>query len=198
MDSGGDERGEAAGGTEAREPALPDPSLAGLFLGFLTVGLLGFGGVLPIARRMIIEDKRWMTAAEFADLLGLCQFLPGGNVINLSVAVGFSFRGSAGAAAALLGLVTMPGAIVIALGILYTRFQDDPQVRHVFAGLAATAAGLLIATAVKLALPLRDKPVRIGIALLCFGAVAILRLPLVPTLIVLAPFSMLVIRLTRG
>lgn len=73
-----------------RAPALP--SLLALFLGFLSVGMYGFGGVLPWARRMVVEQRRWLTAAEFADLLGLCQFLPGGNIMNLTVAVGARFR----------------------------------------------------------------------------------------------------------
>jgi hypothetical protein len=78
-----------------REP----PSIGALFVGFLGLGLIGFGGVLPLARRMLVERKRWLTPDAFTELLGLCQFLPGGNIINLSVAVGLEFRGVGGAAA---------------------------------------------------------------------------------------------------
>ena len=183
---------------ETREAVAVEPSLGELFTGFLGIGLLGFGGVLPMARRMIVEDRRWMTAAEFGELLGLCQFLPGGNVINLSVATGIRFRGPIGAMASLVGLVTVPGILVIALGLVYSRFADNPQVRHAFAGLAAAAAGLLIGTVVKLAVPLRRNPVMVAAALICFVAIAILRLPLLPTLLVLLPLSIAAARLLRA
>ncbi|MDB5653541.1 MAG: chromate transporter [Tardiphaga sp.] len=172
--------------------AVPEPPTVGaLFAGFLHLGLIGFGGVLPMTRRMVVEQRGWLTEAEFIDLLGLCQFLPGGNIINLSVAIGLHFRGLAGAVASLLGLIAAPSAIVIGLGVIYDRFKDDPRVGHLFAGLAAAAAGLLVAMAIKIALPLRAKPVGIIIAALCFVAIAILRLPLLPTMIVLASLSML-------
>jgi chromate transporter len=168
------------------------PSVGALFLGFLGLGLIGFGGVLPMARRMLVEQRGWMTSQAFAETLGLCQFLPGGNVINLSVAVGLEFRGVAGGVASLLGLIAAPTAVVIVLGVVYDRFQDDPHLRHVFAGLAAAAAGLLVATALKMLAPLRTKRLSIGIVAVCFLAVAWLRLPLLPTMLVLAPLSILV------
>lgn len=131
------------------------PGNAALFLGFLWLGLIGFGGVLPMARSMLVERRRWLNAEQFTELLGLCQFLPGGNVINLSVAVGMEFRGLRGALCALLGLISAPTAIVVGLGVVYARFQNDPHVQHVFAGLAAAAAGLLLSTGIKMLLPLR-------------------------------------------
>jgi len=124
-------------------------------------------------------------------LLGLCQFLPGGNIINLSVAIGLQFRGIAGACAALLGLIAAPSAIVIGLGMIYQRFNDS-AIQHLFGGLAAAAAGLLVATALKMAVPIRRKPLAIAIAVLFFAAIAVLRLPLLPTMLVLVPLSILV------
>jgi len=168
------------------------PTAAQLFTGFLTLGLMGFGGVLPLARHMIVEERRWLTAEEFTDVLGLCQFLPGGNIINLSVAIGLKFHGVRGAFAAILGLIAAPTAIVIALGAVYDRFAGDPHIRHLFAGLAAAAAGLLISLAAKIALPLRGNPAGMAVAALCFAAIAVLRLPLLPTMAVLAPLSILV------
>jgi chromate transporter len=170
--------------------AVP-PTVGALFTGFLTLGLLGFGGVLPMARRMIVEDRRWLTGAEFTELLGLCQFLPGGNVINLSVAIGLRFRGIAGALASLVGLIAAPTAIVVMLGMVYDRFQNDPHIQHLFAGLAAAAAGLLVSMAIKIAWPIRTKPIAVVIATLCFIAIAVLRLPLLPTMLVLASLSIL-------
>lgn len=167
------------------------PTVGALFGGFLSLELTGFGGVLPLARRMVVDDRRWLTGAEFTDLLGLCQFLPGGNIINLSVAIGLHFRGLGGAVASLLGLIAAPTAIVVMLGMVYERFENQPQVRHVFAGLAAAAAGLLIATALRIAKPIRGDIVAIAVAALCFVAIGLLRLPLLPTMLVLAAVSML-------
>jgi chromate transporter len=171
-----------------REP----PTTGALFLGFLQLGLTGFGGVLPLARRMLVDDRRWLTEAEFTELLGLAQFLPGGNIINMSVAVGLHFRGIAGAFAALLGLILAPTVIVVSLGMVYDQFANDPHIQHLFSGLAAAASGLLTSMAIKIALPIRTKPVSIIIATLCFLAIAVLRLPLLPTMLVLASLSFFV------
>jgi chromate transporter len=167
------------------------PGLGALFMGFFTIGVCGFGGVLPWARRMIVEQRRWMTPAEFSDLLGLCQFLPGGNVINVAVAVGARFAGAVGSVAAFTGLMAAPMAIVLGLGVLYARTSDLPVVRHGMAGLAAIASALVLATALKIAAPLRSRPVGIVVALATFVAVAVLRWPLPPVLLAAAPLSIL-------
>jgi chromate transporter len=173
------------------DPQAAPPGNGELFLGFLMLGLIGFGGVLPLARNLLVEDRRWLSGQQFTELLGLCQFLPGGNVINLSVAVGMEFRGLRGAFCALLGLISAPTAIVVGLGMVYARFQNDAHVQHVFAGLAAAAAGLLLSTGVKMLLPLRGKWLALGIVALCLIAIAWLRLPLLPTMLTLAPLSIL-------
>jgi len=174
-----------------QEPFTP-PTVAEIFIGFLTLGLTAFGGALPLARREIVERRKWLTPDEFVDLLGLCQFLPGGNVINLSVAVGMKFRGVAGALAGLLGLIVGPSLIVIGLGVLYQRTHQDPHIRHLFAGLAAAAAGLLVSMAIKVAWPLRRKLSMAAVAAVAFVAIALLRLPLLPVMLVLTPVSIFV------
>ncbi|WP_232446928.1 chromate transporter [Burkholderia ubonensis] len=166
-----------------------DVGLAELFTGFLSLGLMSFGGALPFARRTIVEERKWLSADEFTDLLGLCQFLPGGNVINLSVAVGMRFRGVPGAFAGILGLIAGPTLVVVALGVLYAKTANEPAVRHLFAGLSAAAAGLLAAMAVKVAKPLRHARAAAGIAALAFVAIAVLRIPLLTTMLVLTPLS---------
>ncbi len=168
------------------------PTIGDLFKGFLLLGVTGFGGVLPLARHMVVEQRRWLTGAEFSEILSLCQFLPGGNIINLSVAIGLHFRGIAGAVAAIAGLIAAPTAIVVALGVVYARFSHDPHVVHMFAGLAAAAAGLLIAMALKLSTVLRRRPFGVAVALVIFAAIAGFHLPLVPTMLVGAPVSILV------
>ena len=174
---------------EGTETELATPTIGELFRGFLVLGLTGFGGVLPLAHHMIVERRRWLDNAEFTELLGLCQFLPGGNIINVATAVGMNFRGIPGAFAAILGLIAVPTAVVIGLGVIYGRFADDPVVRHLFGGLAAAAAGLLISTAIKIAWPLRRDVVGLFIGALCVLAIAVFRLPLLPTLLTLAPLS---------
>ncbi|GLU35502.1 chromate transporter [Trinickia caryophylli] len=160
-----------------------------LFVGFLTLGLVSFGGALPFVRHKVVEERRWLSSEEFTDLLGLCQFLPGGNVINLSVAIGMRFRGVAGALASLVGLIAAPSLIVIGLGVLYAKTQHIPAVHHAFGGLAAAAAGLLVAMALKVAKPLRGVGAGVIIAALAFVSIAVFRLPLLPTMLVLTPLS---------
>jgi chromate transporter len=178
----------------AAAPVQTTPGLAALFCGFLSLGLLSFGGTLPLARRIIVEERRWLNGEEFIEVLGLCQFLPGGNIMNTSVAIGHRFRGAAGSFAALLGLIAAPTAIVIGLDTIYDRFRDLPQVQHIFTGLAAGAAGLLVAMACSMTKALWERArMRLwrnaGIALVCFAAIAVLRLPLVPVMLVLATLS---------
>jgi chromate transporter len=164
----------------------PNPTVFDLFAGFFVVGLCGFGGVLPWARRLIVEQRRWLTVAEFTDMLGLCQFLPGGNIMNVTIALGSRFRGVPGAAAAFLGLMTAPVAIVIGLGVVYDRYADLPPVRHAFVGLSVAAAAYMCATAWKIAWPLRGRHLEIAIAVCTFVAIALLRLPLPAAMPVLA------------
>ena len=176
-------------------PAEPaGPGLASLFAGFFGIGIVGFGGVLPWARRMVVEQRGWMGAAEFNDLLALCQFLPGPNIVNMAVAIGDRYRGMAGSVACLAGLLAAPMAIVIALGGVYDRYGHLPVVAHAFGGLAAAASGLVVSMAVKIAAPLRGQWLACAVAVVAFIAIAVLRLPLLPTMLVLAPASILLLR----
>jgi len=124
-----------------------------LFGGFFQAGIIGFGGVLPFARRLMVEKWGWLTAEEFNDLFSLCQFMPGANIVNMAFAFGARHQGVSGAAAAVTGLLAAPMAIVMVLGALYGRFGGIAVVQHGLAGLAAAACGLVAATAVKIAWP---------------------------------------------
>lgn len=163
-----------------------NPTVFDLFAGFFIVGVCGFGGVLPWARRMIVEQRQWLTSAEFTEMLGLCQFLPGGNIMNVTIALGSRFRGVPGAIACFLGLMTAPVAIVIGLGAIYDQYASYAPVRRAFVALSAAAAAYLLASAWKIAAPLRGRPLAIALAALTFAAIAILRLPLLAALPVLA------------
>lgn len=190
-DSASSPASPAESGLPPAVPAGPGPSIAELFLTFATVSLSGFGGVLAWARRMLVENKRWMTAEEFNELLALCQFLPGPNIVNLGTVFGMRTRGIQGALACLIGLVGPSVALMIAAGILYRRFGALPELHGVLSGLAAAAAGLIVATAAKLAEPLAR--VRLGpehvIALATFVTIGVLRLSLPLVLLLVVPVS---------
>ena len=172
-------------------PEAAVPALGELFGGFFGIGIVGFGGVLPWARRMMVEQRRWLTPGEFNDILALCQFLPGPNIVNMAVAIGDRFRGPAGSAACLVGLLAAPMAIVMLLGGVYGRYGHLPIVMHGFAGLAAAASGLVVALAVKVATPLRGRWLPCAVACVAFVTVAVLKWPLLPTMLTLAPASVL-------
>lgn len=154
------------------------PSLKELFLGFSSVGLSGFGGVLPFARRMLVEQRRWMTAEEFNTQFGLCQFLPGPNVVNLAVVVGKRHGGLAGAIVAPLGLLAGPLVIVLLLALLYDRYGELSVVQAMLRGIAAAGAGLLFAMAWRMGSALRDKRYFLPFAVLVVVAIAGLRWPM--------------------
>ena len=163
-----------AAGTESQNR----PDLRALFLGFSSVGLSGFGGVLPFARRMLVDERKWMTAEEFNTQLGFCQFLPGPNVINLSVIVGKRHRGVAGAIVAPLGLLAGPLVIVLLLALLYDRYGSLPLAQSMLRGIAAAGSGLLFAMAWRMGMAIKDKPLFLPFTGLTVAAIAGLRWPM--------------------
>lgn len=122
-----------------------------LFKVFSHMAILGFGGVLPFAYRHLVERTQWLTAAEFGQLLSIAQLLPGPTICNLSVMVGQRYAGVAGGFSALAGLLLGPFFIVIALGVAYQGLVHHPLFVNAMRGMAAAAAGLILATALKLA-----------------------------------------------
>jgi chromate transporter len=170
---------------------LQSPSPGDLFLAFLVVGLSGFGGVLPFARRTLVERRGWLSEADFNETLALCQSLPGPNIVNMSVVVGSRFAGPRGAVACLTGLVVAPVALVLVLATLWGRFGATGQVRDGVGGLAAAAAGLAGATTLKMARPILARaPFSAGpVIAAAFVAVGLLRLPLPWVALTLASLS---------
>jgi len=167
----------------------PDvPPLAELFLGFAKCSISGFGGVLPFARRMLVEEKRWLTEREFADLFTFCQFIPGANIVNLSVCVGARFHGPLGSFVALMGMLIPPTLVILLIGAFYVEFGQTPLMQGLFRGLGAAAAGLVVSTALKIGSSLHAKAQYL-FAFLAFAAIAWWRIPLVLMLGVLAPIS---------
>jgi len=143
-----------ADGTTPRVPA----SCGELFRVFNRLAMRGFGGVLPIAHRTLVDEEHWLAPQQFVELLALSQVLPGPNVINMALIFGDRHFGWRGALAASAGLLALPLAIVLALALGYHRFADQPQVVGALRGMGAVAAGLVISTAVKLAPTLRKNP----------------------------------------
>jgi chromate transporter len=154
------------------------PDIRALFLGFSSVGLSGFGGVLPFARRMLVEERQWLSAEEFNTQLGFCQFLPGPNVVNLAVLVGKRYHGVPGAIVAPLGLLAGPLAIVLLLALLYDRYGSLPLAQSMLRGIAAAGCGLLLAMAWRMGMAIRDKPIFLPFTVLTVASVAWLRWPL--------------------
>src|ERR1700760_724584 len=173
-----------------RLPA-PPPGLIELFVAFARMSLAGFGGVLVFARRGIVEQHRWMTAEEFNETFALCHFLPGPNIVNLSVVFGSRFRGIGGAIAAFAGLVGPPLVLVTILAALYAHFGQVDALRRILAGVSCAAVGLLISVVFRMAMPLVWKRDLVGLAVLAavFAAIGIARLPLQAVLLVAIPLS---------
>lgn len=169
------------------------PSRTDLFLAFFKITIMGFGGTLPWTRRMFVEEKRWMTAEEFNDVYALCQFLPGPNIVSLTAVFGSRMRGWSGALAAWFGFMTLPFLLMVTVGALYARYGDVDALRRILTGLAAGAAGLLIATAAKMVVPLCSFKDRVGpapaVVLAATLAIGVMRWPLLWVLCVLVPVS---------
>ncbi len=165
-------------------PPRPAPSsLRDLFFSFTWLALQGFGGVLAVVQRVIVEEKRWLTREEFLEDWAVAQVMPGPNVINLSLMLGDRYFGLRGAIAAVAGMLTVPLLVVLALAILYAHFAADPRVAGALRGMGAVAAGLIAATGLKLAAALANNVMGMAMcglaAVATFVAVAVLRVPLV-------------------
>ena len=157
-------------------PVHPPRNLFELFSGFLAIGARSFGGVMPWAHRVMVEERRWLTPADFTETIGLCQFLPGPNIGNSSIVLGKRWFGVRGALAAFLGLMVLPFIWVMALGVLYADYSFNPAVRAFVTGIGVAGAGLFIGTAVKLGRELVRKPVALAVVAACFAAVGVGRI----------------------
>jgi chromate transporter len=174
----------------------PPKHLGELFIGFLWIGARSFGGVLPWAYRTMVEERRWLTQADFAETVGLCQFLPGPNIGNTSIVLGKRWFGLAGSIVAFLGLLALPFIWVLALFALYTDFSSHPVVNAVVTGVGAAGAGLFIGTAIKLGKALARKPAALAIIAACFLCAAVARFSLIA--VIPAGFAVALVAARRG
>jgi len=165
------------------------PTLA---FAFLKVALASFGGGLSAwSRRVLVEERRWMADDEFLSALTLCRLLPGPNQVNMAVYAGTRLRGLAGALAALAGLVLVPLAIVVVLGIAYFRYHHVPALDALLRGAVAAAAGMTLSMGVKVLGPVVREPVALGLAAAAFVTVGLLHWPLVAVVAVVGAAGML-------
>lgn len=170
-------------------PPRPVPSLPDLFLTYGKIGLIGFGGINAWARRVLVEEKRWLTDQEYAETLGLGQVLPGPNALNAAIMVGDRFHGTAGAIAAPSAMFGGPLVLLAGLAVFYDAYGDVPTVRAVLAGVAAAAAGMVLGTAAKMTQKLRPPPALLAVGLVALVAAGVFRVPLPVTVLGLAPFG---------
>ena len=173
----------------------PPRNLLELFTGFLSIGARSFGGVMPWAHRVMVEERRWMTPQDFTETIGLCQFLPGPNIGNASIVLGKRWFGLAGSIVAFLGLFALPFVWVLTLFAFYADFAaNSPMLRAIVTGVGAAGAGLFIGTAIKLGKPIAGKPAVLVIIAACFLCIAVARLSLVVVLPVALLISLLAAR----
>ena len=171
------------------------PTLGEIFVAFAKISLSGFGGVLAWARRMMVEERKWMTPEQFNETYALCAMLPGGNILNFSVIFGSRFRGPLGALVAIVGLLGPPMLLIMIMGVIYAHYGDVPAFRRMLIGIASAAAGLMMATVAKMALPLftnRRSMATPLVAIVTFLAIGIAHWPLPLVLAVIIPVSIAV------
>jgi chromate transporter len=165
-------------------PSVPEGprSAVELMRVFNALALQGFGGVLPVAQRELVERRHWLTREQFVETLSIGQVLPGPNIVNMALMIGDRFFGWRGAFASLVGLLALPLVIVMTLAALYARWATEPLVAGALRGMGAVAAGLIVAMALRLLPTLARNPLGRGLCLLALaatlGAVGGLRWPM--------------------
>ena len=189
----------------AEEPALDMPPLAQrsilpveLLRCFLLVGATGFGGVLPVVFHEVVHRRHWLSQAEFTEIMAICQIIPGANVINFALVFGMRAAGWRGGAACVAGLLAAPLMIVMGLALLWSGYNDLPWVQDMVRAVAAAAAGLVSAMALRRLWPLRRKWLPLLIVASVLVAMVVLRLPLLAIILVMAPISFALVGWRRG
>lgn len=168
-------------------PTTIVPTRLALFLGYAKAGLFGFGGVAAWARRIIVEERRWLTEREYAEVLGLGQVLPGPNVGNAAVMIGRRFHGFTGALCASAGLYIGPLCILLLLASFYEAYGQVPRIGALMQGIAAAAAGMVIGTAIKMGTRLMPPPEMVALGILAAVMAFWWRVPLPLIILGLGP-----------
>ena len=171
-------------------------SCLSLLLGFITVGMIGFGGIANALYHVVVDKRKWLTAEEYTMTFGMAQILPGAAPINTSIMIADRFQGIAGVICAISGLLCVPLASLIMLALAYDHFADLPEVHYGTVASVAAAAGLSLGTALKASLRVLHSPSKILMAVAAFVAIGIFRMPMIPAMLALmiGAFSLHLIR----
>ena len=185
--------------------AGPGPrGLLELFWAFSWMALQGFGGVLAVVQRELVEKRGWLSNEAFIEDWAVAQVMPGPNVCNLALMFGDRHFGWRGAAVALGGLLAFPLALLLALATLYGSLAGHAAAAGALRGMGAVAAGLIAGTSFKLLAQLHRHPLGLALAALfaalAFAGLALARLPLVAIVLGLGGLAWLLTwrRLLRG
>jgi chromate transporter len=187
--------------SEIKPVLAPRPGSAGLvdlFVAFLQISLSGFGGAINWAHRALVEKRRWMTDEDFTEMLSLCQFLPGPNIVNFAVCLGQRQQGISGSIAALSGSIVVPFCIFLLLALFYSHLGKIDSIHGALTGVSAAAAGFMITVGVRLARPHRQRLLSLIFGTAAFIAMGVIKFPLVYVLLALAPPSIIVAWFTRA
>lgn len=159
-------------------------SLNQLFISFAIISLQGFGGVLPWVRRSVVDKHGWLEPNEFNTLLGLCQLMPGPNVVNLSVCIGYKLRGLSGAITSVLGLTVPPMILIMICAYLYQAHSSLPAISGVLAGISAVGIGLIAATGIKMLKEVFKKPLMLIVVGVIVAGIAIFKLSMLHVVLI--------------
>lgn len=163
-----------------------------LFIGFLLIGLMGFGGIAASAHYVIVERNKWLDQKEFVELFGVCSILPGGNFLNATVMLGDRYQGALGAVVGMCALLLAPLVILMALAYTYAAFSHVPDVQSAISGSAAAAAGLIVGTSAKLIRGLQRNWASLAFGAATFVVVGVVRAPLAAVVLIIVPLSIVV------
>jgi chromate transporter len=164
---------------------LPDPDLPrslptrwALFMAFFKIGISAFGGAMPWVRRVLVEQKRWLSDRELTDILTVCQAVPGPNVVNVTVFFGTRCHGILGGLIAFVGLMGAPFVILLLLNQLYHQFSHLPFVKSGMYGMGIVATAYLVSFAFALAKPFRKNVWAVALCFVAAGLSALLHWPI--------------------
>lgn len=174
-------------GMSDQAPLNHPQSKADLFWSFTILALQGFGGVLAVVQRELVEKKRWMSREQFIEDWAVAQIMPGPNVINLALMIGGRYFGMAGALAGVAGMLAAPMVVVLVLAIAFGGVSDAPWAQGALRGMGAVSAGLIAAVGLKLISALRKNPMGMPACVLLaaasFVGVGVMRWPLLHVLL---------------
>lgn len=160
-------------------------SCLSLLTGFMTVGLIGFGGIANALFHVVVDKRKWLTAEEYTMTFGMAQILPGAAPINTSIMIADRFQGILGVICAISGLLCVPLISLVLLALVYDHFADMPEVHYGTVASVAAAAGLSLGTALKASFRVLHSVPKVLLAAVAFVAIGIFRAPMIPTMIAL-------------